>query len=274
MVLTLAISSAPGATPESGDATAGARGVPPNYHLVWSDDFNTPGLPDPAKWSYQTSGNAKLWWHNERQYYTARRPENARVSGGNLLITVRHESLPGAPGWVGQEFTSAKLATADTRTWTYGFFDVRAKLPCGRGVWPALWLMSATGRWPNDGEIDFMEAVGFESPPVAHATLHNAHEGKDVPASGSTKVPDACTAFHDYQLDWRPDSITALVDGRPYFHQQRGNAGYDRWPYNHPFYLILNVAVGGAWGALKGIDPSVLPQSMEIDYVRVYQPIP
>jgi beta-glucanase (GH16 family) len=251
---------------------AAAQAVPNGYRLVWSDDFNTAGLPNPAKWRDQTFGNGHLWWHNERQYYTTRRPENAVVTGGRLVLTVRRESLAGAPGWAGQEFTSAKLVTAETKAWTYGFFEVRAKFPCGRGVWPAVWLMSATGSWPNDGEIDFMEAVGFEHPPVVHATLHNSRDGTDPLSSRSVVVSDGCDAFHNYQLDWRQDSITALVDGRSYFHQERGNAGYDRWPYNHPFYLAMNVAVGGAWGAQKGIDASILPQTMEIEYVRVYQP--
>jgi beta-glucanase (GH16 family) len=248
-----------------------ASGIPTGYKVVWSDEFSTPGLPDATKWTDQTFGNQQLWWHNERQYYTNKRLENAVVYDGKLLITARNETMTGAPGWVGQEFTSAKLVTADTKTWTYGFFDIRAKLPCGRGLWPALWLMSAKGSWPQDGEIDFMEAVGFEKPPLVHATLHNALEGKVPSASHGMTVADACTAFHNYQLDWRADSMTMLVDGHPFFHEERNLSGYDRWPYNHPFYLAMNVTVGGAWGGLKGIDPSVLPQTMEIDYVRVYQ---
>jgi beta-glucanase (GH16 family) len=116
-----------------------------------------------------------------------------------------------------------------------------------------------------------MEAVGFEYPPIIHGTLHNAMKGKEPLFNRSVPLKDACDAFHNYQLDWRPDSITMYVDGRPFLHKEKGEADYAHWPYDHPFYLAMNVTVGGAWGGAYGIDPSIRSASMEIDYVRVYQ---
>jgi beta-glucanase (GH16 family) len=252
-------------------APSNGSDIPSDYKLVWSDEFNTAGLPDSRSWDFQTFANNVLWWHNERQYYTNKRKENADVADGVLRITARKEVMTGAPGWVGQEYTSAKLTTLGHHAWTYGFFDIRAKLACGRGAWPAIWLMSTTDKWPNGGEIDILESVGFEQPPIAHATIHDGMEGKEPLVTGRTPVPDACSTFHNYQLDWRADGMTFLVDGHPILHRDKAGLDYAHWPFDHPFYLILNLTVGGAWGAQRGIDAGAFPQTMEIDYVRVYQ---
>lgn len=246
--------------------------VPAGYHLVWDDEFDKAGLPDSKKWNYDTYANGQLWWHNEREYYTEGRMQNARIEDGRLIIEARQEDMKGSPDWAGQEYSSARLITRGKQDWTYGFFEIRAKLPCGRGVWPAIWLLSSTGRWPNDGEIDIMEQVGHE-PGRIHATLHHTATNAGTAAfHGMTDVGDSCNAFHNYQLDWRKDSITALIDGKPIMHADKGSADYAQWPWDHKFYLILNIAVGGAWGGAKGIDPAALPAQMEVDYVRVYQP--
>jgi beta-glucanase (GH16 family) len=241
--------------------------APSGYALVWSDEFSGSGLPDPKKWSYDTRGNKYLWWHNERQYYSTGRPENARVEGGHLNIEVRKEALAESKDWMGQEFSSVRLTTARKAAWQYGFFDVRAKLACGRGVWPAIWLLSDTGQWPQDGEIDIMEQVGHE-PGKIHSTLHSST--KEL-MNGVENVADTCGSYHNYQLDWRKDSMAFMVDGRPIYTVKKGDRGYDSWPFDHKFYLLLNVAVGGAWGAQKGIDVDAFPSQMDVDYVRVYQ---
>ena len=241
--------------------------VPSGYKLVWSDEFSGSGLPDPKKWGYDTRGNKYFWWHNERQYYSSGRLENARVEDGHLTIEVRKEALPDAKDWIGQEYSSARLRTAGRAAWQYGFFDVRAKLACGRGAWPAVWLLSETGQWPRDGEIDIMEQVGHE-PGKIQSTLHSST--KELMA-GTTTIRDTCGTYHNYQLDWRKDGMTFMVDGNAIYVIKKGDRGYDSWPFDHKFYLILNVAVGGAWGGLKGIDSNAFPSQMDIDYVRVYQ---
>jgi beta-glucanase (GH16 family) len=250
-----------------GAESQGQSAIPSNYKLAWSDEFSIPGHPDPNKWGYDTQGNSQFWWHNERQYYSEDRLENSRIEDGHLVIEVRKEALPQAKGWVGQEYTSARLVTAGHRSWRYGFFDVRAKLACGTGAWPAIWLLSDTGRWPRDGEIDIMEQVGHE-PGIIHSTLHTSSP-EDM--SGRAAIPDTCGAFHNYQLDWRKDEMTFLVDGHEIYQIKKGDRNYNSWPFDHSFYLLLNVAVGGAWGAQKGIDPNAFPSQMDVDYVRVYQ---
>ena len=269
-LMTAALLGALGFTPSCHAEEVGEKEktiVPSGYKLVWSDEFSGSGLPDPKKWTYDTRGNKEFWWHNERQYYSAGRPENARVEDGHLTIEVRKETLPDAKDWIGQEYSSARLRTAGRAAWQYGFFDVRAKLACGRGAWPAIWLLSETGQWPRDGEIDIMEQVGHE-PGKIHATLHSSTKET---MEGHANIPNTCGAYHNYQLDWRKDGMTFFVDGNPIYTVQKGDRSYDSWPFDHRFYLILNVTVGGAWGAQKGIDPEAFPSQMNVDYVRVYQ---
>ncbi len=255
---------------------AQAGDVPEGYRLVWSDTFDTKGqtesaLPDPSKWSYDTDWNKKGWFNHEAEYYAAARPENSRIENGHLVIEARKEDLPAKADWGGQHYSSARLVTQGHSQWTYGFFDVRAKLPCKTGQWPAIWLLGS-GQWPNTGEIDIMEEVGFQ-PTTVYGTLHSLlTEGSHVHEGGSVDVSDLCTAFHNYQTDWRPDSITFLVDGKPFYHLDRpANANAQTWPFDGPEYLILNLAIGGDWGGQKGIDDSALPARMEVEYVKVYQ---
>jgi beta-glucanase (GH16 family) len=251
-------------------------GIPAGFRLVWADEFDLAGLPDSSKWMYDTERNFAGWYNNELQYYANARPENSRVENGNLVITARREDLAGAgfSDWGGQRYSSARLLTRGKASWTYGFIEIRAKLPCGRGTWPALWMLSAPPetRWPDDGEIDIMEHVGFD-PGVVHGTMHTAayNHTRNNSRTATTSVPDACTAFHKYQLTWNANQIKVGVDDRNYYQYSNDHSGNAEWPFDSPQYLIFNIAVGGDWGGQMGVDDSIFPVQMEVDYVRVYQ---
>lgn len=264
-------------TEHSPPITAGADEKlvrPAGYAQVWADEFDRPGLPDPKKWAYDTSRNKEGWYNDEKQYYAADRPENARVADGKLILEARKERLADRPDFGGQDYASGKLVTRGIADWTYGYIEVRAKLACGRGVWPAIWMLAADGKtgWPAMGEIDIMEHVGWD-PGRVHGTVHTKgynHVAKTQKGS-HVMLPDACTAFHTYQLDWNEDRMLIGVDGRAYMRFDNDLKGDPAtWPFDSPQYLILNVAVGG-WGGQKGIDPAAFPARMEVDYVRVWQ---
>lgn len=237
------------------------------------DEFSGPAI-DRRKWRFDTSRNAAGWFNNERQYYSAARPRNARVERGALVIEAHREKLSKSRfrDWGGQAYTSAKLVAR--KPLGFGFYEVRAKLPCGRGAWPAIWLLPSSGTWPAMGEIDIMEMVGWD-PNVIHATLHSEafNHAKGTQRGAQVRVPTSCSAYHRYQLEWRPDAITIGVDGQAYMrvaNDQPGGAA--AWPFTRPYELILNLAVGGDWGGQKGIDDRAFPQRMEVDYVRYWQP--
>ncbi|HEX8330731.1 MAG TPA: glycoside hydrolase family 16 protein [Hymenobacter sp.] len=238
--------------------------------LAWSDEFNYTGLPDSTKWGYDVGGSG--WGNKELQYYTKRRTENARVEGGNLVVEARKEAL--VPG---NAYTSARLLSRGKGgSQTYGRFEVRAKIPAGRGTWPAIWMLPdqntyGNHSWPDNGEIDIMEHVGYD-PNVVHATTHcKAYYFRiNNQKTGITKLPDATTAFHVYSVEWTPETITAEIDGQLYFATRNEGTGWEAWPWDKPFHLLLNVAVGGEWGGQKGIDEAAFPQQMQVDYVRFY----
>lgn len=247
---------------------------PEGWTLVWSDEFDGEGLPDASKWSYDVGGHG--WGNQELQYYTERRLPNARVSGGLLTIEARKEDFEGS------EYTSARLVTKNKGDWTYGRFDVRAKLPSGRGTWPAIWMLATddnygSAYWPDNGEIDIMEHVGFD-PDVVHASIHTKAYNHSIGTQRSSKltVAGARSEFHVYRVEWTESAITAYIDDDLYFVFQNErlttpNAGFEEWPFDRPFHLLLNIAVGGTWGGLEGVDDSIFPQQMEVDYVRVYE---
>jgi beta-glucanase (GH16 family) len=255
-----------------------------DWKLVWSDEFDHPGLPDPAKWDYEEG----FLRNNEQQFYTRGRTENARVENGMLVIEARKERLknpsfdPNAQGFgsAGRrreyaEYTSASLTTRGKASWTYGRIEVRAKLPSARGTWPAIWTLGTNGnrvRWPECGEIDIMEFVGFD-PGVIHANIHTKKYNHVMKTGKGDKItiPDASEAFHVYALEWDRDHLDFFVDDQKYFTYRNEGSGGDAWPYDQDQYLILNLAIGGAWGGAKGIDESSFPQRYYIDYVRVYQ---
>lgn len=238
----------------------------PGKSLVWSDEFDTPGLPDPAKWSYDVGGHG--WGNQELQYYTSAKAENARVENGHLVIEARKESIGTNP------YTSARLVTKGKGDWTYGRIDVRAKLPKGVGTWPAIWMLGSTTplKWPDDGEIDIMEHVGYDQG-VIHASVHckKYYHSIGTQKTATITVPDCSEAFHVYSLEWDAESVNMLIDNKPYFNFKNEHSGHDAWPFDKPFHLLLNIAVGGGWGGQKGVDAAIFPQKMEVDYVRVYQ---
>jgi beta-glucanase (GH16 family) len=262
LFLTLALLTATAAP-----AAPAAAQVPGGYKLVWSDEFDTAGQPDPAKWVADTHANKTGWYNDERQYYSARRLENARVADGKLIITARRETLRDAADFGGQHYTSARLTTQGKTRWTYGYFEIRAKLPCGQGTWPAIWMLGE-GTWPDGGEIDIMEQVG-QKPDELLGTIHNRATA-GTPGNGSRiDMPGMCTAFHDYQLTWTPEALKIAVDGRPVHIYAKAGKTAAGWPFDRPQYLLLNLAVGGVLGG--AVDDTIFPRRFEIDYVRVYQ---
>lgn len=266
LVLLLAQAASLSATNYSVDAPMRAPVSAPN----WADEFDGTAI-DQSKWRFDTSRNAQGWYNHEKQYYAADRPENARVDRGALVIEARRKRLPARPDWGGQDYTSAKLVSR--RALGYGFYEVRAILPCARGTWPAIWMLPDHGTWPDEGEIDVMEMVGWQ-PQVVHATLHTAafNHRLGTQRGAELRVPTSCKAFHRYQLDWTPQAITIGVDGRAYMRVANDQpGGRAAWPFTTPFQLILNLAIGGDWGGQKGIDDAALPQRMTVDYVRYWK---
>ena len=242
--------------------------MPAGYRLVWSDEFDRDGLPDPAKWRFDTAANRTGWYNHELQYYAANRPENAKVAGGRLVITARREALTGAADYGGQRYTSARLITRGTAQWTYGLFDIRARLPCGAGSWPAIWMLGMNGKWPDGGEIDIMEHVGNDRG-VVHSTVHNRATAGTSGNGGSIVVPTVCDRFHRYRLEWTRDALRFQVDDRPVHRYAKAGAGAAGWPYDSPQYMLLNLAIGGDMGGK--VDDRIFPATFEVDYVRVYQ---
>ena len=250
--------------------------APAGYNLVFQDEFAVDGMPDESKWDYATERNAQGWFNREKQYYARARAKNSRVENGHLIIEAHSEKLDKGefPDYGGQKFTSARLVTRGRAAWTYGFYEIKAKLPCGTGTWPAIWTLPEDPDvvWPGGGEIDIMEHVGYE-PGVVHQSIHTKAFNFRVGTQKTTKfdVPDACGAMHRYQLLWTPEFILLGVDDAPKFLYKNEKTGSSRWPFDAPQHLLLNIAVGGDWGGQKGVDLKAFPAKMEIDYVRVYQ---
>lgn len=235
--------------------------------LVWADEFNYAGLPDSTKWNYDTGNHG--WGNNELQFYTRKRMENAWVANGVLTIKAVKEKYHGA------DYTSARLLTKGKAAWRYGRIEVRAKLPYGRGIWPAIWMLSADkayGEWPRIGEIDIMEHVGY-SPDSVFATVHTQAYNHTIGTQKTRGVAykDLSASFHVYALEWTKNKISIFIDNNKYFEFDNEGKGVAVWPFDKKFYLLLNVAVGGNWGGKMGIDNNIFPQEMQIDYVRVYQ---
>ena len=243
--------------------------------VLWSDEFNGTRL-DTSKWQYDTSRNKEGWYNKELQYYAANRLENLRVGEGNLTIELRKDSneIRKLPDWGKQKYSSAKIMTEGKAAFQYGFFEARAKLPCTRGSWPAFWMMpTANVEWPAGGEIDILEHIGAQ-PGVVHANLHTGkyNHTKQNGRGAQKPLPTSCSHFHRYQLAWTENEMLIGVDDRAYMRVTNNEPG-DRgaWPFDKPFYLILNLAMGGDWAGSKGIDDDSLPQKFEVDYVRVWE---
>jgi beta-glucanase (GH16 family) len=241
-----------------------------NDKLIWADEFDYEGFPDPVKWTYDVGDHG--WGNNELQYYTKEKPENARVENGRLIIEAHQDSS------FTKGYSSAKLHTKGNASWQHGFIEIKAKLPSGVGTWPAIWMMpeeSKYGGWPKSGEIDIMEHVGYDQG-VIHGTVHTEafNHRKSTQKGAQIQVLTCSDEFHVYAIDWLEDRIDFYLDGEQYHAFENTGKGFEEWPFDHPFYLILNIAVGGDWGGAKGVDPAIWPQRMEVEYVRVYSEKP
>ncbi|GAA1663646.1 glycoside hydrolase family 16 protein [Kribbella yunnanensis] len=238
---------------------------------TFEDNFDGPAgqAPDANKWRYDIGGSG--WGNNERQYYTNSTRNSAKDGNGNLVITARRESGGFQCHYGTCEYTSARLLTAQTFTQTYGRWEARIKIPGTQGVWPAFWMLgSQGGGWPNNGEIDIMENIGRE-PNTVHGTIHgpgySGAEGIGAAYNSPNGQPFR-NDFHTYRVDWAPNVITWYVDGVQYQRRTPADLGGDQWVFNHPFFMIMNVAVGGYWPGYPD-GSTVMPQTMTIDYVRV-----
>lgn len=243
------------------------------WDLLWEENFESSnnGLVSTNDWGYE-------WWakyNNEEQDYTSADLRNVRIEDGVLILEAQRWSSWGKSG-----YTSGRISTNGKHSICYGKVEVSAKLPKGRGIFPAIWMMpvnSDYGGWPNSGEIDIMEFIGIK-PEIIHTTVHTEYSK----SSGNPNEPQVLTNvlnlhdnFNTFSLEWTPRELRFLINNKvvnTYYNTSKGNIDdYKKWPFDKPFYLILNVAVGGNWAGSKGIDDSIFPQRMEIDYIRLYQ---
>lgn len=248
-------------SPQNADTKAGK-------HLVWKDEFKVNGLPDSNKWGYEYG----FVRNNEAQRYTRSRLENARVTHGELIMEAKREDFEGG------KYTSAALESV--QAWDHGYFEVVAKIPTGRGTWPAIWFLGDAIRkkgsdyigWPLCGEIDLMENVGFD-PNLVHFNIHTQANSKveGSVASNHIEVPGVWEGWHTYGLDYQAHKLEMYFDGKKvltYLDDGKGDKG---WPFGRPQFIILNLAIGGDWGGQKGIDDSIFPSKFEVKSVHVYQ---
>jgi len=253
----------------------------PDYVLVWSDEFNAAdgSTPDPTKWTYDIGGDG--WGNHELEFYT-NHPQNAQIKSGNLIITAQKEITKPEKGET-REYTSARIKTQNLFAQTYGRFESRIKIPTGEGMWPAFWMLGEdipTVGWPRCGEIDIMENIGNE-PTAVHASLHGAAApsadpaNKKVTADLTSKFslpnnPSLYDEFHLYAVEWDPSTIRFFIDQTNYATFTRDQWPQNApWPFDHKFFLILNLAVGGEWPGPPD-SSTVFPQQLVVDYVRVY----
>jgi beta-glucanase (GH16 family) len=235
---------------------------------VWQDEFNYTGKPDPKKWGYNLGDHG--WGNHELENYTDK-IENARVENGNLVI----EAIREKSGKL--NYSSARLVSKGKGDFLYGKFEIRAKLPQGRGTWPAIWMLASQGTygnngWPDNGEIDIMEHVGFDQNRI-HGNIHTKAFNHSIKTNKGNNilVPTVSSEFHVYGCEWQPDYIAISVDGKEYFRFTKELAWqWQEWPFDKPQHFLINIAIGGDWGGQKGVDDSIFPQKMEVDYIRVY----
>ncbi|MBW6490155.1 MAG: glycoside hydrolase family 16 protein [Lentimicrobium sp.] len=234
------------------------------YQLVWFDDFNYNDLSLSKDWDHNTGSHG--WGNNELQNYTIS-PENSFIENGVLFIRAKKSD---------DQWTSARLTTKNKQDFLYGRIEVRAKLPKGLGTWPAIWMLPTEktyGGWPECGEIDIMEHVGFD-PGVVHGTIHTGDYNhlKNSQLGNSLLIKDFSETFHLYAIEWNETKIDFFIDKQKYFTFLNDFEGdIMTWPFDQKFHIILNVAIGGNWGGRKGVDPGLTEAIMEIDFVRVYQ---
>jgi len=251
------------------------------YELVWSDEFRGSGRPDPEKWGFEL-GYVRNF---EEQYYTDR-DENIWVENGKLIIEARKEKIKNEAftsaedkNWRKRKkftkYTSASVTTRGLAEWKYGKVEVRARLPKGVGAWSAIWMLGANldeVGWIKSGEIDIMENVGFD-PNVVLATVHTEayNYDKGTERFGKKELADPHNEYHNYAIEWTPEKIDFSVDDEIYFTFKNDHKTDAEWAFDQKFHLKINTAVGGTWGGRKGIEDKSFPQTMYVDYVRVYQ---
>jgi len=248
-----------------GPAEAAARYASGDWQMLWQDEFADGSAPSPAKWSYEEG----LVRNRELQFYTVDRRDNARMEGGELVITARRED------WKGARYTSASLSTRGRFSFTYGKVEIRARIPTGRGTWPALWFLGDNidrVGWPKCGEIDLMENVGFD-PERIHCTIHTGafNHRLHTQRGHAISVDHPWADFHRYGLLWSHERIEFFFDGEKVSEFANDGQGPEHWPFDSPQYLIINLALGGAWGGEKGVDDGIFPVEYRVDYVRVWQ---
>ncbi len=241
--------------------------------LIWSDNFDGPaGAAPGAAWSNVSGGNG--WGNGELECYTDARGNSELDGTGDLTIIALHDPGHVCSDGKRNDYTSARLTTQGRQTFTYGRIEVRAKMPTGYGVWPAFWALGVdheTTGWPGSGEIDVTEVLGRQ-PQVTHGSLHGPDSsGQPYDVTGQFQAPtDLSDAFHVYSVDWLPDSVSFAIDGKTYYSVSKSTVSRSgRWVFDHPFYLLLNVAVGGSWPEAPNAT-TTWPQVMTVDYVRVY----
>lgn len=240
------------------------------YKSVWEDQFDGTEL-DLEKWTPVVGNGCPdncQFGNNELQFYSDS-SQNLAVSNGTLKMIAFKEAREGS------EYTSAKLISQSKGDWKYGKVEVKAKLPTGRGTWPAIWMLPTLERpmnWPLDGEIDIMEHVGYNQGMI-YGTIHtlNYNHIDGTQKSDSIYLEDVSDHFHVYSMEWDEQQMSWFVDGKQYLRIDKGQEAYEGWPFDQKFHLILNFAVGGNWGGKYGVDDSIWPQIFEIDYVKVYQ---
>ena len=240
--------------------------VPDGYHLVWNDEFETGTMLDPADWTHEVQSSG--WVNHEQQNYV-----NHQTSKGSVVTEVKDGALQIHCFQEDGKIYSGRVYAHVKEGWKYGYMEARINLPKGKGTWPAFWMMPVnfTG-WPDSGEIDIMEEVGT-NPNYVSSSLHaNAH----VHSNGTQVTHEMYCAgaegnYHVYAIEWTQQNITTYVDGKVQLSYNNRGLGHDDWPYDAPFYIIFNLAWGGDWGGMNGVDNSALPVTMLVDYVRVFQ---
>ncbi len=259
-----------------GSSTPQTAGTTPStgaWVLSWSDEFNGAdgSAPDPAKWAFDLGGGG--WGNGELETYTSR-PQNAVIRGGNLVITAAKETYTGTDG-ISRDYTSARLKTQGLFSQSSGRFEARIKIPTGQGIWPAFWLLGndvTTNGWPACGEIDIMENIGSQ-PATVYGTIHGPgySGGTAIGASHTLATGKYADDFHLYAVEWESTQIRFYVDGFLYATRTPADLPNNGsvWVFDHPFFLLLNLAVGGNWPGAPD-STTVFPQQMLVDYVRVY----
>lgn len=259
---TMVDTAVPPQSPTEIPATATPEWARDGWELVWQDEFDGDEV-NRENWAFDLGRGSGGWGNNESQWYTER-PENVRIEDGILIIEAREEEF------IRSDYTSTRMKTEGLHSWTYGRFQARIQIPTGQGIWPAFWLLGAEGgTWPNNGEIDVMENIGRE-PNTVHGTIHGpGYSGGSGVGNPYTQAAPFADDFHIYTVEWEPETIRWYVDDALTFTVSADDVP-GAWVYDHPFFIIMNVAVGGSWPGYPD-ETTTFPQQMKVDYVRVYQ---